>query len=48
VIIVDLKTKKVVWQYGHKGKSGTAAGYLNNPDGLELIPASALANFKLS
>jgi DNA-binding beta-propeller fold protein YncE len=48
VIIVDPKTKKVVWQYGHKGKSGTAAGYLNNPDGLELIPASALVNFKLS
>lgn len=48
VIIVDPKTKKVVWQYGHKGKAGTAAGYLNNPDGLELIPQSALANFKLS
>ena len=48
VIIINPKTKKIVWQYGHKGKPGTAAGYLNNPDGLELIPASALANFKLS
>ena len=48
VIIIDPKTKKIVWQYGHKGKRGTAAGYLNNPDGLELIPASALVNFKLS
>lgn len=48
VIVVDPKTKKIVWQYGHKGKKGTAPGYLNNPDGLELIPASALANFKLS
>lgn len=48
VIIVDPKTKKIVWQYGHKGKKGTTAGYLNNPDGLELIPEGALANFKLS
>jgi DNA-binding beta-propeller fold protein YncE len=48
VIIIDPKTKKIVWQYGHTHKKGTAAGYLNNPDGLELIPASALANFKLS
>lgn len=48
VIVVDPKTKKIVWQYGHKGTKGTAAGYLNNPDGLELIPNSALANFKLS
>ena len=48
VIVIDPKTKKVLWQYGHKGKKGTAAGYLNNPDGLELIPDSALVNFKLS
>ncbi len=48
VIIVDPKTKKVVWQYGHKGVKGSAPGYLNNPDGLELIPANALVNFKLS
>lgn len=48
VIVVDSKTKKIIWQYGHKGKSGTAAGYLNNPDGLELIPANALAGFSIS
>lgn len=48
VIVIDPKTKKIVWQYGHKGKMGTGTGYLNNPDGLELIPDSALANFKLA
>lgn len=48
VIVIDPKTKKIVWQYGHKGKMGTVAGYLNNPDGLEFIPESALANFKFA
>ncbi len=48
VIVIDPKTKEIVWQYGHKGKMGTGTGYLNNPDGLELIPDSALANFKLA
>lgn len=42
VIVVDPKTKKIVWQYGHKGKSGTSAGYLNNPDGLDLLPPNSL------
>ena len=43
IIVIDPKTKKIVWQYGHKGRAGTAAGYLNNPDGLELVPESAAA-----
>ncbi|MBI3429099.1 MAG: PQQ-binding-like beta-propeller repeat protein [Actinobacteria bacterium] len=42
VIVVDPKTKKIVWQYGHKGKSGASAGYLNNPDGLDLLPPNSL------
>jgi len=41
IIVIDPKTKKIVWQYGHKGRAGTAEGYLNNPDGLELVPESA-------
>ena len=43
IIVIDPKTKKIVWQYGHKGHAGTAVGYLNNPDGLELVPDSAAA-----
>ena len=42
IIVINRKTKKIIWQYGHKGKSGTAAGYLNNPDGLDLLPPNSL------
>lgn len=42
IIVVDRKTKKIIWQYGHKGKSGSAAGYLNNPDGLDFLPPNSL------
>lgn len=38
VEVVDMKTKKVVWSYGHKGQPGVAAGFLNKPDGLDLLP----------
>jgi DNA-binding beta-propeller fold protein YncE len=47
VIVIDPKTKKIVWEYGHKGKAGVSAGYLNNPDGLELVPERALAGLGL-
>jgi outer membrane protein assembly factor BamB len=39
VIVIDPRTKKIVWQYGHTGVSGTAAGYLNKPDGIDLLPS---------
>ncbi|MGH3422785.1 MAG: hypothetical protein ACRDOD_24700, partial [Streptosporangiaceae bacterium] len=35
VCVVDPATNRIVWQYGHTGKSGTAAGYLNDPDGVD-------------
>jgi len=38
VILVDLKTKKIVWQYGHTGVAGSGPDYLNKPDGLDLAP----------
>jgi hypothetical protein len=38
VEVVDMRTKKVVWSYGHLGRPGIAAGYLNKPDGLDLLP----------
>jgi outer membrane protein assembly factor BamB len=37
VIVVDPHTNTVVWQYGHTGLRGVAAGYLNVPDGLDLV-----------
>ena len=39
VIVIDPKTKRIVWSYGHKGVNGAAPGYLNKPDGLDLLPA---------
>lgn len=46
IIIVDPTLNRVVWQYGKKGKAGTAAGLLNNPDGLDFVPAgSPLAKY---
>lgn len=42
VIVVDPKTNRVVWQYGHTGVSGTGPGYLNNPDGVDLAPPHSL------
>jgi outer membrane protein assembly factor BamB len=29
---IDIRTGKVVWQYGHYGVAGQGAGYLNGPD----------------
>jgi hypothetical protein len=39
VVVVDKRTKEVVWSYGHLDQPGTAPGYLNKPDGLDLLPA---------
>lgn len=29
---IDIKTRKVIWQYGHFGVPGAGNGYLHNPD----------------
>jgi outer membrane protein assembly factor BamB len=39
VIVIDPRTKRIVWQYGHTGVASSAAGYLNKPDGIDLLPA---------
>lgn len=39
VIVIDPKTNKIVWQYGHTDVTGTAPGYLNIPDGVDFLPA---------
>ncbi len=44
VIVVDPHTNTIVWQYGHTGVAGSAPGYLNNPDGLDLVPPNSLAD----
>lgn len=44
VIVIDPRTNRVVWQYGHTGIPGRAPGYLDRPDGLDLVPPSSLLN----
>jgi hypothetical protein len=39
VLVVNPKTKQVVWSYGRLDQPGRAPGYLNKPDGLDLLPA---------
>ncbi len=42
VIVIDPATHKIVWQYGHTGVPGTAPGYLNDPDGVDLTPPDSM------
>jgi len=42
VIVINSKTNRIVWQYGHTGVPGTAPGYLNIPDGLDLLPIGVI------
>ena len=44
IIVVDPRTKRIVWQYGHTGVAGTAAGFLDKPDGLDLLPGEVAAS----
>ena len=39
ILVVDPHTKKVVWSYGHLNRPGSGPGYLDKPDGLDLLPA---------
>lgn len=38
VIVIDPHTDRIVWQYGHTGVPGSAPGYLNIPDGFDILP----------
>jgi len=40
VVIVSLRRRAIVWQYGHTDRPGRGAGYLNTPDGLDLLRTS--------
>ena len=42
VCVVDPATNRIVWQYGHTGQAGSAPGYLNDPDGVDLVPPDSL------
>jgi len=42
VCVVDPATHRIVWQYGHTGVAGQGPGYLNDPDGVDLVPPDSL------
>jgi len=42
VLVLDPRSSRIVWQYGHTGVAGRAPGYLDNPDGLDLVPPHGL------
>jgi hypothetical protein len=42
VIVIDPVTNAIVWQYGHTGVPGTAPGYLDDPDGVDLVPPNSM------
>ena len=42
VIVISRQTNRIIWQYGHDGVSGSAPGYLSNPDGVDLAPPDSL------
>jgi hypothetical protein len=37
VVIVSIRTHHIVWQYGHTDRAGRAPGYLNTPDGFDVL-----------
>jgi hypothetical protein len=43
VIVIDPRTNRIVWQYGHTGVPGSDVGFLSNPDGVDLAPPFSLA-----
>ena len=44
VIVVDPRTNRIVWQYGHTHTPGAGEGFLSNPDGVDLAPPFSLAD----
>lgn len=42
VIVIDPRTNRIVWQYGHTGRPGRRDGYLRIPDGVDLAAPHAL------
>ena len=44
VVLVSLATRRIVWQYGRTDVKGARPGYLNTPDGMDLLPTSRLSD----
>jgi DNA-binding beta-propeller fold protein YncE len=42
VIVIDPRTNRIVWQYGHTHTPGAGEGFLRTPDGVDLAPPYSL------
>jgi hypothetical protein len=38
VVLINVAQHRIIWQYGHTDVKGTANGFLNTPDGMDLLP----------
>jgi hypothetical protein len=38
VVVINPRTKRIVWQYGHFGVGAARRGFLKTPDGLDFVP----------
>jgi outer membrane protein assembly factor BamB len=43
VVVIDPRSNKIVWQYGHTDRRSRANGYLFTPDGIDVIPPAVAA-----
>ena len=43
VALIDIATKRIVWQYGHPGVAGRGPGYLNTPDDAYQLPGGIIS-----
>ena len=41
IAVINRRTKKIVWQYGHTGVAGLAPGFLHTVDGFDFVPLAA-------
>jgi N-acetylneuraminic acid mutarotase len=41
IAVIDPRSRRIVWQYGHDGLPGTAPGSLHTPDGFDFVPVTA-------
>lgn len=42
VIVIDPRRRRIVWQYGHTGVPSSARGFLDKPDGIDVMPPAAV------
>ena len=38
VVLISVARHRIIWQYGHTDAKGTRPGFLNTPDGMDLLP----------